>query len=61
MTSSRCVQSLSSVSGEMHNENTDGRLSITHFSNHMTNLLIDAKQDLLSVLFPSGNIYFSYA
>ena len=26
----------------------------------MTNSLIDAKQGLLSVLFPSGNIYFSY-
>lgn len=45
---------------DIQNKHADGRLNRTHFSNHMTNRLIDAKQGLLSVLSPGGNIYFSH-
>ena len=60
VTSIRCAPSLRPRPRDIQNEHTNRRLNITHFSNHMTNSLIDAKQGLLSALFPSGNIYFSY-
>lgn len=52
VTSIRCGPSLRSRPRYIQNEHTDGRLNITHFSNHMTNSLIDAKRGFAQCFIP---------